>query len=451
MSKFFNKYVWTMLIILVLVFVAVGCAQTPEAEEPVVEEPAVEEPEVEEPEEEPAMEPKKLRVGIYAYMTNGIPFDEQVAACQADHPELDIEVLPIPGEESAWQAITQKMQLEAQDGEASWDLVYGPTPFVEPGAMAQLGLLEPLDDHFPQDFWDDIYDGVLREITFSGDGKKYHVPLWTDVFGLIYRPSMLEEALGSSEPPKTWDEILDYCETIQAHYGDEVACFGADWPWSHRMFVPMMGTYTEKIFTDEGVFNLDDPAALKTFQLMQELYPYLPANSAEPLGSSQTFQQGGVAMEIYWQAQVLRAVQAGVPEDDIMVAPFPSGDYDNTLFWSGGILIPKHSANIEGAVTFIKDCVMGEQSIRDIYNNYKIVPFKSAVNMLNSDGTMPEWAPPLIELLDVAQAIPCNQYFLTIEQPAFQEEVEKMFLAGQSPEDTLAALKQRIEEGLADQ
>ena len=444
-----KKYLITILLVLALALIAVACGGSA-TEEPQQEQPASEETTTEEQPAEAAPETSKLRVGIYAYMTNGIPFDEEVQACMDAHPELDIEIMPIPGEEAAWQAITQKMQLEAQDEYSSWDLIYGPTPFVEPGALASLGLIEPLDDYFPQEFWDDIYEGVQKEITFTGDGKKYHIPLWTDVFGLIYRPSMLQEALGTTEPPQTWDEIIAACEKIEATYGDEVSCFGADWGWSHREFIPMMGTYTDKIFTDEGLFNLDDPAALKTLELMQTLYPYMPDNSAESLGSSKTFQAGGVAMEIYWQAQVLRAVQAGVPEDDVLITTFPKGDLDNTLFWSGGIIIPKYSENKEGAVTFIKDCVLGEQSIRDIYNNYKIVPFKSAVKMLTDDGTMPSWAPPLIELLDVAQAIPCNQYFLTVEQPAFKEEVEKMMLAGQTPQETLDNLKSRIEAGVAE-
>jgi len=134
----------------------------------------------------------------------------------------------------------------------------------------------------------------------------------------------------------------------------------------------------------------------------------------------------------------------------VLIAPFPKGDLDNTLFWSGGIMVPTYSENKEGAATFISECILGEQSIRDIFANFKIVPFKSAVKMLTDDGTMPACAPPLISLLDVAQAIPSNTYYLTIEQPAFQEEVEKMMLAGQSAEETLANLKQRIEEGLAD-
>jgi ABC-type glycerol-3-phosphate transport system substrate-binding protein len=423
-----KKLFLTIFLIIALAFLAAACGGG-ETEEPAPEEPAVEEPaETEEPEEPAATDN-----------------DEQVAACM-ESTGLDIEVLPIPGEEAAWQAITQKMQLEAQDEYASWDLIYGPTPFIEPGAMAPLGLLEPLDEWFPQEFWDDIYEGVQKEITSTHDGKKYHIPLWSDVFGLIYRPSMLEAAVGTTEPPKNWDEIISYCEQIEEHYGDEISCFGADWPWSHREFTPMMGTYTSEMFTEEGIWNLDDPAALKALQVMEELYPYMPDNAAEPLGSSKAFQANGVAMMIYWQAQVLRATQAGVPEDDVAISSFPAGDNENTLFWSGGIMIPTYSENKEGAVQFISECILGEQSIRDIFNNFKIVPFKSAVKMLTDDGTMPDWAPPLIALLDVAQAIPSNTLYLTIEQPIFQEEIEKMMLTDQTPEQTLENIKTRIQE-----
>ena len=444
MRKMLSKTSWALLFIISLILAACTTPATPAVEAPTQEVPQAETP------AEVAPKTTALRVGIYAYMTNGIPFDEEVAACDASHPDLDIEVLPIPGEESAWQAITQKMQLEAQDGEASWDLIYGPTPFVEPGAMASLGLLEPLDSYFSDEFWNDMYTGVREEIKFSGDGMTYDIPLWTDVFGLIYRPSMLEAAVGTTEPPKNWDEILDYCAKIKDHYGEEISCFGADVTYAHRMFIPIMGTYTKNIFNDEGMINLDDPAALKTLELMQELTQYMPANASESLGSSQTFQAGGAVMEIYWQAQYLRALQAGVPEDDMEIAPFPSGDFDNTLFWSGGIIIPKYSKNIDGAVTFIKDCMLGEQSIKDIYNNYKIVPLKSAVKMLEDASELPTWAPPLIGLLDVGQSIPSNQYFLTIEQPAFQEEIEKMLLTDQTPQVTLDNLKTRFAEGLAE-
>jgi hypothetical protein len=173
----------------------------------------------------------------------------------------------------------------------------------------------------------------------------------------------------------------------------------------------------------------------------------MPDNSAEALGSSKTFQANGVAMMTYWQAQVLRAIQANVPADDVLMSSFPSGDFENTIFWTGGAIIPKYSSNIPGAITFLKE-ILHTQPMIDIsfLENYKIVPFKSVVADFEAKGTLPEWAPGLISLLEVAQPIPSNEYYLSFEQPILQEELEKMLLLDQSPEETQANIIARMAE-----
>jgi len=382
----------------------------------------------------------KLRVGIYAYMTQGIDFDRLVKKYSETYPGVEIEVIPIPGEEAAWQPMVQKMQLAAQNNEAPWDIVIGPTPFLEPGAMAPLGLLTPLDDLLPAEVFADMYAGVNQEIRWTGDGKAYALPWWSDVFGLIYRPSMLKEAVGTEEPPETWDEVLEYAEKLKAHYGDEVAAFGADWNFGHRMMLPMMNTFTDKTFTADGVLNVDDPGAKTTLEYIGKLYPYMPATSSQPLGSSKAFQSGAVAMEVYWQTQLLRAIQAGQPEDDLAMAAFPKGTKAGTIFWTACALIPTYSANKEAAVHFMVKGMYDYDAVYDtVVNDWKITPMKSALAALEEKGVLPEWAAPLL-----------NPYFLNVENPVIREELEKMFLEGQDIDTTLANLKSRIAEGVAE-
>ncbi len=81
----------------------------------------------------------KLRLGVYSLYLQGIDFNKVVANYNKFNPNVQVEIIAIPGEETAWQAITQKMQLEAQQNRASWDILFGPTPFVEPGALAEAG------------------------------------------------------------------------------------------------------------------------------------------------------------------------------------------------------------------------------------------------------------------------------------------------------------------------
>lgn len=393
----------------------------------------------------------KLRVGIYAYMTQGIDFDRLVKKYMEQYPDVEIEVIPIPGEEAAWNVIVQKMQLAAQQEKADWDILIGPTPFLEPGALAPLGLLEPLDDLLPPEVFEDMYGAVNQEIRWTGDGKAYALPWWTDVFGLIYRPSMLKEAVGTEEPPETWDEVLEYAEKLKGHYGDQIAAFGADWNWGHRMFLPMFNTFSQQTFTAEGVLNLDDPGARKTLEYMAKLYPYMPATAAQPLGSSKAFQSGAVAMEIYWQPQMLRAIQAGQPAEDIRMTAFPRGDRVGTIFWSASAILPKYSANKEAAIHFMIHGMYDYDAVYDSFvNNWKIMPFKSAVEALKKNNALPDWAPDLLPALEVTEPIPCNPYFLNVENPIIREELEKMFLQGQDLDTTLQNLKQRIAEGVAE-
>jgi len=329
----------------------------------------------------------KLRVGIWAYMTQGIDFDRLVKKYMETYPGVEIEIMPVPGEVAAWGPLVQKMQLAAQQGEAPWDLMIGPTPFVSPGALAPLGLLTPLDDLLPKEVFDDMYAGVNQEIRWTGDGKAYAMPWWSDVFGLIYRPSMLKEAVGTEDPPETWDEVLEYAEKLKAHYGDDIAAFGGDWKWGHRMFIPMLNTFTDTPFTAEGVLNLDDPGARTALEYMEKLYPYMPATAEQSLGTTKAFQSGAVAMQVYWQTQVLRAIQAGQPEDDVKMVAFPKGTKAGTIFWTACAIIPTHSANKEAALHFMVKGLYDYDAVYDtVVNNWKIAPMKTALAALEEKG-----------------------------------------------------------------
>jgi ABC-type glycerol-3-phosphate transport system substrate-binding protein len=215
--------------------------------------------------------------------------------------------------------------------------------------------------------------------------------------------------------------------------------------------IPIMGTMTDKMFTTEGVINLDDPAAKESLEMIKKLYPFLPPSSAESLGSAKAFQSGALALEIYWQPQVLRAIQAKQPEADVKMASFPKGKRSATTFWTLGVMIPKFSENKDAAVDFMIKGLLDPVAVEmSQVGNYKIVPHKSVQKKLQDAGKLPTWAPPLLALLDNSEPIPCNQYFLTVEQPIYKEEIEKMLLQNQSVDATLKNLKDRITKGVAE-
>ncbi len=81
------------------------------------------------------------------------------------------------------------------------------TDYVEPGVAA------PLDDYLG-DGWKESFtsDAVFSQMTY--DGKIYAVPLNIAAACAFYNTEMFEAA--GVEVPKTWDEMLDACEKLEA-------------------------------------------------------------------------------------------------------------------------------------------------------------------------------------------------------------------------------------------
>lgn len=82
------------------------------------------------------------------------------------------------------------------------------TTYVDPGVAA------PLDDYLAADGWKDSFtsDAVFSQMTY--DGKIYAVPLNIAAACAFYNTEMFEKA--GVEVPKTWDEMLDACEKLEA-------------------------------------------------------------------------------------------------------------------------------------------------------------------------------------------------------------------------------------------
>jgi len=389
---------------------------------------------------------KTLTVGVYAYVPQGIPFD-QVARTYADAHGVTVNVAPIANDitrDSA--AFVQRMAADVQAKRSTYDLIAGPTTWIEVAPLAKLGAIEPIDAYVPKSLLDDMYDPVKKGVTFS-DGKIYSMPWWADVVGFMYRNSMLKDALGSDTPPSTWDQVLEVCQTLKSKLSSKSA-YGADWNQGHRLYLPIVSTLTTNMYTSDGLWNVDDPVYLQALQMIQKLYPFMPTSSQQDLGSSQAFQAGQVAMATYWPTQVLRAIQAGQPKDDIAMVSNPKGTKAGTLFWNADVIIPKFSSNKEEAGRFMNEALLSDFTVQKTYENWKLMPYKTINEKLQS--TLPDWAKPLIAELSSGQPLPMNPYFLGFEQPVFKEEAEKMILQGQSPEQTQKNLSSRFKSSLQD-
>jgi len=383
----------------------------------------------------------ELKIGIASYMLRDMPFKQIAQQYESAHPGVKISITPVAWQQ--WSEIIQKFRLEAVRKTASYDFMIGATPFLDVAAAVKLGVLEPLDDVISQEAKDDILPSIREEILFNG--KIYSFPLVVDVVGLIYRPSMLKKA-GYLSPPENWDETLECCEKISKVYQGKIYPLGFDWywrPWGGYM--PILQTYTDKPFVN-GRTDTWSSAARKTLELMKAFYPYMPPSAAENLGASKDFQRGAVAMELYWQPQMLRAIQAGQPADDIEMTSLPKGIRGGTVFWSTCAVVMRYGQHKQEAGNFLSEALRSRLAYKGYLDNWKIFPFKSAYKMLSHE--LLDFYPRLVSYLETGEAkpIPASGYIMGAELDVMREEFSKLMYGKQSVQETMDNLTRRIGE-----
>lgn len=108
-------------------------------------------------------------------------------------------------------------------------------------------------------------------------GEYWGIPIWTMVFLLTYRPSYLEEYIGTTEPPKTWEEFLDYAKKL-THVPDlyGIGLGGAKNLMVDEQAYCIMTTVGAKFFDEKGNIIFDSPETIKALKFYKELFQYTP-------------------------------------------------------------------------------------------------------------------------------------------------------------------------------
>lgn len=97
-----------------------------------------------------------------------------------------------------------KLRTQFQAGGGEIDVIGGDV--IWPVQFAAQGWIEPLDDLLPEEDRAQFVDAAVEANLYRG--SIYGVPLFTDAGMFYYRRDLLEKA-GRSEPPGTWDEVIE--------------------------------------------------------------------------------------------------------------------------------------------------------------------------------------------------------------------------------------------------
>lgn len=376
-----------------------------------------------------------LRVAHYEWIGNVAPWlGDLKTAFEEANPGVTVEYLPQASDITNPDELVRKLTLEARQDEATYDLLLGPTPWIEVGALAKGSAILPLDDLLPDSHQERVADAA-REESIAPDGKTYSMPFWSDVVGFITRPDLLSEH--GVDAPTSWTGLVSTVEELADKLPRGTYAYGADWSFVHRLFFPILVTLTDTPIADNGAIDLSSPAALQALELIKQLHPSMPPNSDQNSGSAEVFQAGNLVMETYWQAQYQRALDGGLTDDQLSFGHNLEGERASTLLWDVTGVVPVKSGMADLAVKFVTEGLLGELGLQKSADvSGRACPVKD----LKDTVELPPWLDAAYTQLETGTSLPCNDAFLSVEQPTFLEEIGRMLLEDASPADTQKAL-----------
>ena len=143
--------------------------------------------------------------------------------------------------------------------------------------------------------WDGMtnYPKSMQTLSTSSAGQKIFVPTSYYWWGMFYRKSNF--AKWGVTPPKTWDEFLAVCKTIQSKGIPPIGIGLGDTPWVASAWFDYLNIringapFHRQLLAGEGRF--DDPKVKAVFTKWREALPYF-----DPKGKSFPFQEATSAL-----------------------------------------------------------------------------------------------------------------------------------------------------------
>jgi multiple sugar transport system substrate-binding protein len=389
-----------------------------------------------------ALAARPLTPTFYQWIENLHPSIPQV---NEKFPGINYQIAPVEG------FGIERFVTEAKNGESTWDVYVGMTPFVEMTAMIEADVIEPWDNYIPQDVIDDIIPSIREECTV--DGKLYSWPFLLDIIGMGWHSGLTAEAGLPETPPATWDEFLQNAQTV---VDSGAAPFGATFDahgW--RSLAPMTHSMSSDVYTEEGLFDFTSDAAVEALMLMKEImalsHPDILLAGGTDAGVNDTpdevaFGAQRVGYYVKYFNAPLRMAQYWDDPAQLQLAPMPkfTNGEGSTVFWTTGSALFKHGENKEKAAEYVQALTYDPQIWQDSIAGTatarpgQLPPYKSLY--AEWDSAPPDWMPPFVGLvrdqLDQAKAI--RNHLFGLQQFVIGQPVWETYLKGEEQDPRVA-------------
>ncbi|MCG8479610.1 MAG: sugar ABC transporter substrate-binding protein [Spirochaetales bacterium] len=242
-------------------------------------------------------------------------------------------------------------------GEAGPDLAFADLGGWVP-TFASEGWLLSMEDMIAA--WEDeeqIWDNLWPTVTY--EGERFGLPWYTDARLLLYNEAMFRDAgLDYSDPPRTWDALLEYATTISA-LGPQIYGYGVSGTRTEHTtlaYIVFLASNGGQLLTDDyrrAAFNT--PAGLEALRFYTEL-ALEHSVSPEPVSYHEDdyrnlMAQGRVAMAIGgpWSFPLIEQAN---PDIEYGLSVHPYGSSPASVLGGWALVIPATTDNPEAAWDF---------------------------------------------------------------------------------------------------
>lgn len=406
----------------------------------------------------------KLTYWLDGSIENFAPTVKITEQWNAEHPECQVELVPLPAGDSYNQKV-----LTAAAGNALPDIIRMDELFVP--QFAYEGVLADVTDlatgEYPINFAD-IHDNALEMAMY--DGRYFGYPEDYSWNVLAYRKdSFIEAGLDPNKPPKTWDEFIEYGQKLTNASAGKYGFVIQPYDWWFFSWIWMNGGDLFSPDLKKSIMNQKEGVeALQFYVDMHSKYHIVPpavvsamrtqgaqfsAETAMINGQVAMLQIGPWFTQTYYQ-------QAPDDVDNLMYAPMPINPEKNIEASTIGGRVVSVSANtpyreqaweyvrylVENKVKYYQDLVSTMEPLdvlREV-NLTEILPRKSTADLSIFQH------PHLKIFVDTANTAHLRQRLTAWTKPAriINEELQAAILGLKTPQEAMDSMAAKIDPEL---
>jgi multiple sugar transport system substrate-binding protein len=378
---------------------------------------------------------------------NADAFDDAVSRYEADHPDVQISVVNVPGGE-----LLTKLQTAATNDQlptiAITDLVWVPQ-------LAQTGKLVDLAPALREAGLDqDIYPSML---SFGAVGKQQlSVPVSSNTLAYMYNKQIFRDAgLDPEKPPTTWEELTAAADVIKERTGlpgyeifTQPGDNGEGVTWNFQVNLWQAGGEFLNADNTKAAFN--SPAGKRALQFWVDLV----TRHGAPLGPWGAFEKGQAAsaQEGSWMVGIW-ATDAPI-EFGTAPLPIPEGGTQATNMGGEQAMVfsTASAAQQQAAIDFL----MWFDSPENVTTWSQATGMLPVVKSVAESNAYRTWvsanAPalqPFIDLLPSAHARPNTPVYARVSF-AFAKQVEQALNGQKTVDQALADAEAEVNQILAE-